>query len=177
MFPLIYAWINGWVNNLEAGDLRRHCAHNGVNKIPKNMLNLSPTTATEPLVNDISIKTEFTLSNINTPESIHIFQRLPNYLVGARSSVGLWRLGYGVRFSGPGVAGWVTCPITIKLAIVLMNGLLLWVRQSTLLWRHNGRDGVSKCQIHDCLLNRLYRRSQRKHQSAASLAFLQGIHR
>ena len=27
MLSLIYAWINGWVNNREAGDLRRHRAH------------------------------------------------------------------------------------------------------------------------------------------------------
>ena len=27
MFSLICAWINGWVNNGEAGNLRRHCAH------------------------------------------------------------------------------------------------------------------------------------------------------
>ena len=27
MFSLICAWINGWVNNGEAGDLRRHWAH------------------------------------------------------------------------------------------------------------------------------------------------------
>ena len=27
MFSLISAWINGWVNNGEAGDMRRHCAH------------------------------------------------------------------------------------------------------------------------------------------------------
>ena len=27
IFCLIYAWINGWVNNREAGDLRRHRAH------------------------------------------------------------------------------------------------------------------------------------------------------
>ena len=27
MFSLIYAWINGWVNNREAGDLRRYRAH------------------------------------------------------------------------------------------------------------------------------------------------------
>ena len=27
MFSLICAWINGWVNNREAGDLRRHHAH------------------------------------------------------------------------------------------------------------------------------------------------------
>ena len=27
MFSLIYAGINGWINNHEAGDFRRHCAH------------------------------------------------------------------------------------------------------------------------------------------------------
>ena len=27
MFSLVCVWINGWVNNREAGDLRRHCAH------------------------------------------------------------------------------------------------------------------------------------------------------
>ena len=27
MFSLIYAWINGWVKNREAGDLRRHHVH------------------------------------------------------------------------------------------------------------------------------------------------------
>ena len=31
MFSLICAWINGWVNNREAGDLRRHRAHYDVN--------------------------------------------------------------------------------------------------------------------------------------------------
>ena len=31
MFPLICVWINGWVNNHEAGDLRRHRAHYDVN--------------------------------------------------------------------------------------------------------------------------------------------------
>ena len=30
MFSLICVWINGWVNNREAGDLRRYCAHYGV---------------------------------------------------------------------------------------------------------------------------------------------------
>ena len=27
MFSLICAWIHAWVNNSEAGDVRRHCAH------------------------------------------------------------------------------------------------------------------------------------------------------
>ena len=31
MFSLICAWINGWINNREAGDLRRHRAHYDVN--------------------------------------------------------------------------------------------------------------------------------------------------
>ena len=30
MFSLICAWMNGWVNNREAGDLRRHRAHHDV---------------------------------------------------------------------------------------------------------------------------------------------------
>ena len=29
-------------------------------------------------------------------------------------------------------------------------------------WRHNGRDGVSNHQSHDCLLNRLFRRRSKK---------------
>ena len=37
MFPLICAWINGWVNNGEAGDLRRHCAHYDVTVILGSM--------------------------------------------------------------------------------------------------------------------------------------------
>ena len=47
----------------------------------------------------------------------------------------------------------------------------------SLQWRHNDHDGVSNHQPHDCLLNRLFRRNQRNHQSSASLAFVRGIHR
>ena len=32
----------------------------------------------------------------------------------------------------------------------------------TLQWRHNGRDGVSNHQPHDCLLNRLFRHRSKK---------------
>ena len=35
-------------------------------------------------------------------------------------------------------------------------------QQSTLQWRHNGRNGVSNHQPHDCLLNRLCRRRSKK---------------
>ena len=41
MFSLIWAWINGWVNNRETGDLRRHRAHYGVivmKKLPEKVV-------------------------------------------------------------------------------------------------------------------------------------------
>ena len=42
MFSFIYAWINDWVNNREAGDLRRYCGHCDVNvmKWVKDMSNI-----------------------------------------------------------------------------------------------------------------------------------------
>ena len=43
-------------------------------------------------------------------------------------------------------------------------------------WRHNGRDGVSNHQPHDCLLNRLFRRRSRKTSNSAPLAFVREIH-
>ena len=36
------------------------------------------------------------------------------------------------------------------------------VRCIPLQWRYNGRDGVSNHQLHDCLLNRLFRRTSKK---------------
>ena len=30
MFSSIFAWMNGWINTREAGDLRRHLAHYGI---------------------------------------------------------------------------------------------------------------------------------------------------
>ena len=51
---------------------------------------------------------------------------------------------------------------------------------SSLLWRHNGRDGVSNHQSHDCLLNCSLNYSgldERKHQSSASLSFVLGMYR
>ena len=47
MFPLICIWINDWVNNREAGDLRRHLDHYDVSVMiapyrnPKHELNVS----------------------------------------------------------------------------------------------------------------------------------------
>ena len=55
------------------------------------------------------------------------------------------------------------------------NGLF---QRPVVQWRHNGRDGVSNHRRLDDLRNRLFRRrSNKKHQSSASLAFVRGIHR
>ena len=37
MFPLICAWMNGWVNNRKAGDLRRHRSHYDVSVMSKSL--------------------------------------------------------------------------------------------------------------------------------------------
>ena len=43
LFSLIYVWINDWVNNREAGDLRRHRGRCDVNVMPhKGSLRQSP---------------------------------------------------------------------------------------------------------------------------------------
>ena len=41
MFSLICVWINGWVNNREAGDLRRHRGHYDVNVMCAGELRIS----------------------------------------------------------------------------------------------------------------------------------------
>ena len=40
MFSFICAWINGWVNNCEAGDLRRHRAHYDVTVMQERLCNI-----------------------------------------------------------------------------------------------------------------------------------------
>ena len=59
------------------------------------------------------------------------------------------------------------------------QNILLWLCSFAwlLTWRHNGHDGVSNHQPHDCLLNSFSGADQRKHQSSPSVAFVRGIHR
>ena len=50
-------------------------------------------------------------------------------------------------------------------------------RPEALQWRYNRSDGVSNHRRLDFLLNRLFRRRSKEHQSSASLIFVRGIHR
>ena len=68
---------------------------------------------------------------------------------------------------------------TIVSEIWLKQRQFTWwlVKASPLRWRHNGHNSVSNHQPHEYLLNVYSHADQRKHQSSASLAFVQGIHR
>ena len=56
------------------------------------------------------------------------------------------------------------------------HGHFLITENNSSQWHHNGRDGVSNHQTHHCLPNLYSGADQRKQQSSASLAFVQGIH-
>ena len=49
MFSFICAWINGWVNNREAGDLRRHRAHYDVVVMNMNRIRPYPWAASRKI--------------------------------------------------------------------------------------------------------------------------------
>ena len=68
---------------------------------------------------------------------------------------------------------WSCCLNWLQTAIILYDNIFV----STLQWRHNGRESVSNHQPHDCHSTVYSDADQRKHQSSASLAFVQGIHR
>ena len=61
--------------------------------------------------------------------------------------------------------------------MTLKSFLHHWPIVSALQRCHNERNGVSNHLPHDCLLNRLIRLDQRKHQSSTSQAFVRGIPR
>ena len=69
--------------------------------------------------------------------------------------------------------------VTLRQRILLPTG---WLKMSafpltslvSLMLCLDGHEGLSNYQPHDCLLNRLLRHSQRKHQSSVSLAFVCG---
>ena len=78
MFPLICVWINGWANNREAGDLRRHRAHYDVT------LMLMLATA---IMSWISDPIYYFLSDLITHPCPHISGGLAEWLLPHRGRV------------------------------------------------------------------------------------------
>ena len=63
MFSLIFIWINGWVNNREAGDLKRYRAHYDVT--------VMKPTHPEFIDNNTQINSYFLCSEIQGPFILH----------------------------------------------------------------------------------------------------------
>ena len=78
MFSVICAWINGWVNNREPGDLRFHCAHYDV-----IVMKQSPAML---------------LSKLRTPQNLLVL--VPQPMVGGtmKNMQGSIKLLYGIAF-------------------------------------------------------------------------------
>ena len=62
MFSLICVWINGWVNNSEAGDLRRHRGHYDVNVMNDEWAFIAPLSIN---LSEIGIKNTFLLKKMH----------------------------------------------------------------------------------------------------------------
>ena len=67
---------------------------------------------------------------------------------------------------------WTNKSISDHISVTIILGQrskLLLIRQHTLLWRHNGRGGVSNLQPHDCSLNRSSRSKKTSKTRVAGL--------
>ena len=147
MFSLICAWINDWVNNREAGDLRRHRGHYDV------IVMAEPTTRLSGSLRGCSIAIG--------GKDYHGF-RGANRSQFTRAVMS--RLYSKVVFSVP-VSGSYYCKIFHHVLLWFLHQLIqsIYFRITSLVlgslqWRHNGRDGISNHRLHHCLLKRLVRR-------------------
>ena len=181
MFFFILAWINGWVNNGDAGDLKRHRTHYDV------------------ILMDLSNHWLFVQSIFLTNKSHQSSTLLARYDGNPHVTCGLPHSGQVMRKAFP-FYDVIDLPRTqhsslmtefhIILNDVISNSVLIisvcnysgsyfaaspWVTISeyllkqqtrngieTLRWRHNDHDSVSNHQPHGCLLNRLFRRRSKK---------------
>ena len=97
-----------------------------------------------------------------------------------------WRVNYRTTLEYKSLVWVITSTKTMVSASVGLNQFALhsdlssWINEIPMAssqWRHNGRDGVSNHRRPDCLLDSLFWRRSKKHQSPASLTFVRGIHR
>ena len=145
-FSLICAWTNVWVNNQDVGNLGCHCAHYDV-------------TVMSHFLSYWTKSFHWNLCVVITPTWPPLL--LPVVVI--------------MKASG------ATSDDKFAIMKTLSFQCLELLHQSfggnhgcpTLLWHHNGCDGVSN----HCLLSIHSGTDQRKHQGSASLAFVRGIHR
>ena len=143
MFALMCAWINGWVNNREADDLRCHRAHYDVivmvevNPVKSQVYNWKLTsnrTISGCLLKVIwsNFLKSITALGICFDENITFNDHVKIFVWKANRQISV---------------------LNVHDAVTLFLSLQ---------WRHNEHDGVSNHQPNDCLLNRLSRRRSKK---------------
>ena len=139
MFYLICVWINRWVNNGEAGDLRRYHARYDVIVMAKRYDILPPDLANHNAakcwLSDRFDIGQALLSAGETPVKFHY-----DAIIWNRNST-LWDLVVGHR-----TVWWIDVQYICRGD----------VRYLSLRWRHNENDCVSNHQTHHCLLNRFF---------------------
>ena len=60
---------------------------------------------------------------------------------------------------------WLKCKICWRVYLIIDNVLMVDQSSNPLRWRHNERESISHRQLHDCLLNRLFRHRSKKKTS------------
>ena len=160
-FSLICVWINGWVNNREAGDRRRHRAHYDVIVVQSQK-----SCGCKQAV----IRTQCTIVYFFVNG---LFFKFVKFMIFINIDLSKCRIN-PCLFSIPSCSRIMSCKIINQTVWSLHRSLpLYWIQWSLFMeqlhgftyplrWRHNWRDGVSNHQPHDCLLNRLFRRRSMK---------------
>ena len=151
MFPLICVGINGWINNREAGDLRGHCAHYDVIVMYHSR---TGTWATHQCFLD---PVWWTKHYIQYPFLVHG--------VSAIAVIGQANKGSLL----------VHCDVEKEKAGIGASYTISFITSFPLLWRHNGRDGVSNHQPHDYLLNGSFRRRSKKTSKPRVIGLCEGL--
>ena len=165
MFSLICARINGWVNNSEAGDLRRHRGHYDVIVMQLVQIMYCRLFSAKPISEPIlaTLGTHFCEILLKIPifsflkmcfkiEAILSWPQCVKYIAYMLTlpSISCWR--FRVFVSNTSAVKLQACKI---IECTPRN-------KHTLLWRHNEHDGFSNHQPRDCLLNRLFKRRSKE---------------
>ena len=152
-FPWSASWIKGSVNSREAGNLRRYRAHYDVIVMYHNRT--STGTTHQCFLGPVWRRKQY----IQYP-----------FLVHGVSAIAV------IRQANKGSL-LVHCDVENEKAGIGATYTISFSTSFPLLWRHNGRDGVSNHQPHDCLLNGSFRRRSKKTSKLRVIGLCPGIHR
>ena len=154
MFSLIGACTNGWVNNRDAGDLKRHSAHSDV------------VIIMVPLCIGVRVNNNYErVASIDGYQFRTTDPRIPEKLFGTYCG--------GERAKSlvhdPSVINGLQTELYLPTVLERGEHLLLDMTPWSLQWRYNECDCVTNQGRLDCLRNRLLRSRSKKYQSSTLL--------